>query len=58
MRVHINGNYFEVRRVGMYIEVTINGDEVWMCEEDEVSTFMRTYGDEHPCKANDICHSV
>lgn len=50
MRAHINGNYFEVRRVGMYIEVTVNDDEVWMCEEDEVSTFMRTYGKEN-CNA-------
>ena len=47
MRTHINGNYFEVRRVGGLIEVTVNGEEVWMCEENEVSTFMRTYGKEN-----------
>ena len=46
MRVHINGNYFEVRQVGMYAEVTVNSEEVWMCEPSEVSEFMRSYGKE------------
>ena len=46
MRVHINGNYFDLRRVGCLVEVTVNWDEVWMCEENEVSDFMRNYGKE------------
>lgn len=43
VRAYINGHHFELRRVGMYIEVTVDYEEVWMCEEEEVSMFMREY---------------
>lgn len=47
MRAHIDGNYFELRQVGIYVEVTVNSEEVWMCEPSEVSAFMHNYGKEN-----------
>lgn len=46
MRAHINNNYFELRQVGIYVEVTVNYEEVWMCEPEEVVEFMHNYGKE------------
>lgn len=46
MRIHLNGNHFELRQVGIYVEVTVNWDEVWMCEPEEVSEFIHNYGKE------------